>query len=114
MSVICEHCGKKTFKYAIVSYELKWLESYLVDYFERSLEDVGNKHIVLKRDKKFRNICMYVLNTYGKMNITELGSRFRVSNTIVYGAIANVDTRDVDFIFIDKDLSHTLPETERA
>jgi|SRR5882672_9738901 len=114
MPVICEHCGKKMDKFCVIKYDKEYLLEYLTDYFDRDVWDAGNKNIIKMKEKDFRAIVFYVMHEFGSVSPTILSEMFGVSNKVIYSDLKRIEEKNTDdFKFICKELSGTLPETEK-
>ena len=111
MPLICDCCGVKIYKYCIVKYEIDYLEEYLSDYFNRPIDELRVRNLRNKDWVRFRSICFKILDDFAPTRLYKFVSRYGISLTAANSSIASLDEKDVDYIFIKKDLSNNLPET---
>lgn len=109
MYLICEHCGKPVDKYKAFAFDADWLENYLVDYFQQKTNSyLSRRYSAGHRMQPNVGISYYMIKKYALLKQNQIADRYKRTETSVSALIRTVDEKNVDVIFLDKELSGEL------
>lgn len=106
--VTCENCGKPIDRYEALYFKIDYIEEYLCDYFKIGTDILYNKQQFAGDNKTTIKICFYMISKYTSLNNAKLSSKYKRHPDSIRQYLKSVDTRNSDFIFIDKELSGQL------
>lgn len=110
MPLICQCCGKKIQAYCVVKYDVEYLETYLSDYFERPVKQILGLYKPKPAMTAQRAICIKILMRYGMLTYKQIMKRYDLGGFKAYDYNRQLDPKNVDYRYIDKDLSNNMPE----